>query len=83
MKEAGFIRDRRCGDAIALLRSKRLDQDGGFPAEEAYYQKTNRKAGVSRRSFVDWGGVSKRKMNEFVTCDSLSVLASLTAPYSA
>jgi hypothetical protein len=80
MKEAGFIGDRRCGDAIALLRSKRLDHDGGFPAEEVYYHKSERRTRASGRSLVGWGGVSKRKMNEFVTCDSLSVLASLPAP---
>jgi len=73
MNEAGFLEDERCGDAIALLRSKRLDQDGGFSAEHAYYRKT----GTSGSSPVDWGGVSREKMNEFVTCDSLSVLVSL------
>jgi hypothetical protein len=71
MKEAGLINDERCSDAISVLRSKRLD-DGGFPAEEAYYQATKRKS--SRRSLVRWGGVSSRRMNEFVTCDALSVL---------
>jgi hypothetical protein len=75
MKEAGWIGDRRCEDALALLRSKRLE-DGGFPAEEAYYRKTV-KAGTSGGLLVDWGGVSKRKMNEFVTCDSLGILATL------
>ncbi len=75
MKEAGLLRDGRCRDAIALLESKRLD-DGGFPAEEAYYQVTKRS--VSRRSLVGWGGVNRRKMNEFVTCDALSVLAAVS-----
>lgn len=76
MKEAGFIHDERCAEAVALLQSKRL-ADGGFPAEEAYYQATNRS--VSRRSLVGWGGVSKMKMNEFVTCDALGVLAAAGA----
>jgi hypothetical protein len=71
MKEAGFLGDERCADAIALLRSKRL-QDGGFPAEEAYYQTGRSK---SSRSLVGWGGVSKKRMNEFVSCDAHSVLA--------
>ena len=71
MREAGLLGDRRCDDAIALLESKRL-VDWGFPAEEAYYQVTRRK--VSRRSIVGWDGVSRRRMNEFVTCDALSVL---------
>jgi hypothetical protein len=74
MKEAGLIADERCTDAISLLRSKRLG-DGGFPAEEAYYQATQRRS--SRRSLVGWGGVSQMRMNEFVTCDALSVLAAV------
>lgn len=75
MKEVGggFIDDPRCNDAINLLRSKQIsDGCGGFPAEEAYYQKTRRTG--SRRSVVGWGGVSRGKMNEFVTCDALCVL---------
>jgi hypothetical protein len=71
MKEAGFIRDARCADALSLLESKRLS-DGGFPAEEAYYQATARTG--SRRSLVSWGGVNQRRLNEYVTCDALSVL---------
>jgi hypothetical protein len=74
MKEAGFLGDERCADAIALLKSKQLE-NGGFPAEEAYYQ--TGKAIKGRRSLVSWGGSSQRKMNEFVTCDALSVLSSL------
>ena len=71
MKEAGLLGDGRCREAVAMLRSKRLG-DGGFPAEEAYYQ-TGRSGG-SRRSLVGWGGVSRRRMNEFVTCEALAVL---------
>ncbi len=71
MKEAGFIEDERCGEAVSLLRSKRL-ADGGFPAEEAYYHVGGHNS--SRRSLVGWGGVNQRKMNEFVTCDALGVL---------
>ena len=70
MKEAGFLRDERCSEAVSLLSSKKLP-GGGFPAEEAYYQ-TGRSA--SRRSLVSWGGVRRSRMNEFVTCDALSVL---------
>ena len=71
MAEAGFIGDERCHDALALLEAKRLS-DGGFPAEKKYYQATGkRKTG---RSSVDWGGTSKRHMNEFVTADALYVL---------
>ena len=72
MKEAGFIRDERCADAISLLESKRL-KDGGFPAEGVHYR-TGR-PGTSTRSTVNWGRVSRAKMNEFVTCDALSILS--------
>lgn len=71
MTEAGFINDTRCQDALDLLESKKLS-DGGFPAEKKYYQVTDKiKSG---HSLVNWGGTSKRKMNEFVTVDALWVL---------
>lgn len=73
MVEAGFIRDRRCEDAIALLESKRLP-DGGFAAEKKYYKVTNdMRAG---RSLVDWGGANMKEANEFVTADAFYVLKS-------
>ncbi|UCE35886.1 MAG: hypothetical protein JSW00_09975 [Thermoplasmata archaeon] len=71
LAEAGFIKDKRCHDAMDILESKRLP-DGGFPAEKKYYRLANEK--ISGRSLVDWGGASKRKMNEFVTADALFVL---------
>ncbi|MHC4442973.1 MAG: prenyltransferase/squalene oxidase repeat-containing protein [Planctomycetota bacterium] len=78
MADAGFIGDRRCREAIEVLKSKRLD-DGGFPAEAKYYHTADRRSATGRRiagySPVDWGGVSKRNMNEFVTADALYVLA--------
>jgi hypothetical protein len=74
MMEAGFIHDKRCSDAIALLKSKELE-DGGFPAEDAYHRETGRR--TSGSSTVGWGGVSRRRMNEFVTCDAMSVLAAV------
>ncbi len=46
----------------------------GFPAEEKYYQCTQKIRGMTGRSFVDWGGTSKKRMNEFVTADALYVL---------
>lgn len=71
MAEAGFIGDTRCSDALDLLESKRLP-DGGFPAEARYYQVSEKpETGNSR---VGWGGVSRRRMNEFVTADALQVL---------
>jgi len=72
MKEAGFLGDERCVDAVSLLSSKRL-ANGGFPAEEAYYERTSRRK--SRCSLVNWGGVRRNEMNEFVTCDALGVLS--------
>jgi hypothetical protein len=71
MTETGFIKDKRCSDALDLLESKRLD-DGGFPAEQRFYN-TSVNA-VSQYSPVNWGGTSKRKMNEWVTADALFVL---------
>lgn len=71
MAEAGFIGDERCTAALDLLESKRLP-DGGWPAEKKYYRVTNKR--TSGRSLVDWGGTSKRHMNEWVTADTLYVL---------
>jgi hypothetical protein len=75
MKEAGYGRDERCAEAASLLQSKRLE-DCGFPAEEAYYRVSKRL--VSGRSLVGWGGVSRKRMNEFVTCDVLNVLTAVS-----
>ena len=71
MAGAGFIDDPRCQDALDLLEEKRLP-DGGFPAEGKYYRVTE--ARISNSSPVDWGGVNRRRMNEFVTADALHVL---------
>ncbi len=71
LAETNFIQDTRCNEALDFLESKRLP-DGGFPAENKYYNfSKNRTSGFS---IVDWGGISKRKMNEFVTADALYVL---------
>lgn len=72
MAEAGFVGDARCKDALDLLESKRLP-DGGFPAEQAYYHIATRVT-RSGRSLVNWGGVSIRHLNEWVTVDALAVL---------
>ncbi|MGH2619221.1 MAG: hypothetical protein ACRDHG_01450 [Anaerolineales bacterium] len=71
MAEAGRIGDSRCREALRLLESKRL-ADGGLRAEGSYYR-TGPKA-KSRRSQVGWGGVTKGRMNEWVTLDALAVL---------
>ena len=77
LAEAGLIDDPRCREALDVLESKRLE-DGGFPAEEKYYDARGRKTSTGRwrtgRSAVNWGGVSKRRMNEFVTADAMYVL---------
>jgi hypothetical protein len=72
LAEAGFIHDPRCNEALDLLESKRT-RDGGFPAEGRHYS-TNPNHRGSGRSLVDWGLVSPRRMNPFVTCDALWVL---------
>jgi hypothetical protein len=69
LAEAGFLGDPRCEDALDLLEEKRLP-DGGWPAEGRFYR-----AGAGRRSLVDWGGASKRRTNEWVTADALTVLS--------
>lgn len=70
MAEAGFIHDPRCADALALLKSKQLS-DGGFPAEEKYFQLRHHE--ITAYSLVDWGN-GKKKSNPFVTLDALYVL---------
>jgi hypothetical protein len=71
MAEAGFIDDPRCEEALDLLESKRLE-GGGFPAEAKYY--TTSAKGKANVEWVGWGGASKRKENEWVTVDALTVL---------
>ena len=71
MAESGHITDARCSDALDLLESKRLS-DGGWPAESSYYKVTD--SVQLGADVVDWGGTSKRVMNEWVTADALYVL---------
>jgi hypothetical protein len=71
MAESGFIHDKRCEDALDLLEEKRLP-DGGWPAEARFYQ--NHTPEKSNFDLVDWGGVSKKSYNEWVTVDALFVL---------
>jgi len=72
MIEIGKIRDRRCADALDLLEGKRLP-DGGWAPDRRYY-KVSPKAMVSNADYVDWGGASRSRMNEWVTVDALSAL---------
>ena len=71
MAEAGFIHDERCQEALDVLEAKRLP-DGGFPAEKVYYRVTDKP--LSGRARVSWGGISRTRLNEFVTADALYVL---------
>jgi hypothetical protein len=71
MAETGHLDDPRCGPALDLLEQKRLP-DGGWPAESRYY--TVSQDIKLNADYVDWGGVSKKRMNPWVTADALSVL---------
>jgi hypothetical protein len=72
MAHIGRISDPRCADALELLERKRLP-DGGWPAENRYY-KVSPKVMVANADYVDWGGTSAKRMNEWVTVDALAVL---------
>ena len=70
MTEAGFIRDRRCSDALDLLEQKRLP-DGTFPVEWTNVEgRHHRKPRNLRRL----GPLSKRRGNPLVTVDALRIL---------
>jgi len=70
--EAGFIKDKRCKQALDLLEAKQLP-DGGWPAEKKYYKYDGELA--HGNDYVNWGGTSKKKMNPWVTVDALYVLS--------
>jgi hypothetical protein len=72
MMQVGRIRDARCADALDLLEARRLP-DGGWPAEKRYY-KVSPKTMTSNADYVNWGGTSRTRMNEWVTVDALAVL---------
>lgn len=71
LAELGALADDRCADALDLLESKRLP-DGGWPAERRYY-KTSDEIALGN-DYVDWGGTSIRRSNEWITADALYVL---------
>jgi hypothetical protein len=71
MAEAGFIRDRRCSEALDMLQSKHL-RSGGWAAEEKFYHLGE--STETNRELVDWGGVNRKRMNPWVTVDALYVL---------
>jgi len=71
MAEIGRIGDPRCADALELIAGKQL-RDGGFPVEDRTARTVDRI--VTRGSFADWGPSGKRRSNDLVTIDVLSVL---------
>jgi hypothetical protein len=72
MMHVGQMADPRCADALDLLEERRLP-DGGWPAEKRYY-KVSPKAMVTGADYVNWGGTSRKRMNEWVTVEALAVL---------
>ena len=72
MTQVGRIADPRCEDALDLLEGRRLP-DGGWPAEKRYYT-VSPKAMVTNADYVNWGGTSQKRMNQWVTVDALAVL---------
>jgi hypothetical protein len=76
--ETGQIMDERCSEALDLLENKRLP-DGGFPAEHRYYRHTSAMV-PSQRSLVDWGGVSVRRSNPWVSARAAVVLHAAGRP---
>jgi hypothetical protein len=64
MAELGRIRDPRCGDALALLASKRLP-DGSFPLE--YRNAIPSDCVRSRGTFADWGPGGRTRGNPLVS----------------
>jgi hypothetical protein len=71
LAEVGVITDPRCADALDVLEQKELP-DGGWPAERRYYKVSSQLE--LHADYVDWGGTSKLRMNEWVTSDALYVL---------
>jgi hypothetical protein len=70
MAAVGLINDPRCAEALDLLERKELP-GGGWPSERRFYKATGQ---VELHADVDWGGVSRTRMNEWVTTDALYVL---------
>jgi len=76
MAEMGLINDPRCASALDLLEKKELPT-GGWPAQGIFYKVSTKLDTTSphgSNSLVDWGGTNPRKMNEWVTANSLHAL---------
>ncbi len=74
--EINSISDKRCSQAIELLKNKEL-HNGGWCAESKYYSVNERQK--LNADFVEWGPTGKSKMNEWITTDALFVLKSCNA----
>ena len=72
--EIDMTDDARLTEALDLLEEKELPT-GGWPSEGRYYKKVSPEYSLNA-DYVDWGGTSKRKANEWVTADALYVLKS-------
>jgi hypothetical protein len=70
MVDIDRLDDPRCKPAKEMLINKQLP-DGGFAAEEKFY---HHRSGISNYSTVDWGPVSKQRMNPWVTIRAMCVL---------
>ncbi len=69
--EVGRIHDPRYSAALSWLEERELPQ-GGWPAEARYYRVSREFRSSSE--YVDWGGASRIRPNEWVTTDALFVL---------
>lgn len=72
LTEVGLITDSRCRPALDLLIEQELPA-GGWPAQARYYAGAGRPRAGS--DHVNWGGVSTRRANPWVTAAALTVLA--------
>ena len=61
----------RCKPALDVLEEKRL-VDGGWTAESKYYTVVD--SFKLNGDYINWGGISIKSFNEWVTTDALYVL---------
>ena len=73
MAEAGFIHDPRCTEALDWLEERQLTS-GGWPAtiNHCRVKASSRASGIPP---VSYGGVSVKRLNEFVTVEALEILS--------
>jgi len=71
MAEVGLVDDPRCSDALDFLEQKGIA--GRWLAGGKRYYKVTSEVEL-HDDYVDWGGTSRARMNEWVTTDALYVL---------